>query len=95
MLSAASHGRPAAAASRIDPRLVFWLILALSVATLYPAADVLGTIDHLRVRDTDDAMRLVGVRDLIGGQGWFDNVQHRFLPPGGVGATGRASSTLL
>ncbi|GJE42852.1 hypothetical protein [Methylobacterium soli] len=84
MLSAASPGLPRAPATRLDPRLVFWLILALSAATLYPVADVLGTIQHLRVRDTDDAMRLVGVRDLVAGQGWYDNVQHRFLPPGGV-----------
>jgi hypothetical protein len=31
---------------------------------------------------TDDAMRLVEVRDWIGGQGWFDLVQHRLDPPG-------------
>jgi hypothetical protein len=31
---------------------------------------------------TDDAMRLVEVRDLIGGQGWFDLVQYRLDPPG-------------
>lgn len=31
---------------------------------------------------TDDAMRLVEVRDLIAGQGWFDLVQHRLDPPG-------------
>ena len=31
---------------------------------------------------TDDAMRLVEVRDLIGGQGWFDLFQHRLNPPG-------------
>ncbi len=42
------------------------------------------TIHHLRVPDTDDAMRLVEVRDLLAGQGWYDNVQYRFLPPGGV-----------
>jgi hypothetical protein len=31
---------------------------------------------------TDDAMRLVGVRDLINGQGWFDLWQYRLDPPG-------------
>src|SRR6478609_127842 len=31
-------------------------------------------------RDTDDAMRLVQVRDLMAGQGWFDLVQHRLDP---------------
>src|SRR5262245_19436211 len=29
-------------------------------------------------------MRLVRVRDLLGGQGWFDSVQHRLNPPDGV-----------
>jgi hypothetical protein len=31
---------------------------------------------------TDDAMRLVEVRDLINGQGWFDLHQYRMNPPG-------------
>jgi hypothetical protein len=31
---------------------------------------------------TDDAMRLVEVRDLINGQGWFDLWQYRLNPPG-------------
>lgn len=83
MLSAAP-ALPTASPTRIDPRLLFWLILLISAAALYPAADFLGTIDHLRVPDTDDAMRLVRVRDLIAGQGWFDTVQHRFLPPDGM-----------
>ena len=33
---------------------------------------------------TDDAMRLVQVRDLIAGQGWFDVTQYRLNPPDGV-----------
>ena len=33
---------------------------------------------------TDDAMRLVEVRDLLNGQGWFDLTQHRLNPPDGV-----------
>lgn len=32
----------------------------------------------------DDAMRIVGLRDLLGGQGWYDLVQHRVLPPDGL-----------
>ena len=40
-----------------------------------------GIFDAL---STDDAMRLVEVRDLIGGQGWLDLVQHRMDPPGGL-----------
>ncbi len=34
--------------------------------------------------DTDDAMRLVIVRDLLAGQGWYDQVVHRLSPPQGV-----------
>src|SRR5262249_4074017 len=33
---------------------------------------------------TDDAMRLVEVRDLLGGQSWFDPTQYRLAPSEGV-----------
>ncbi|MEA2907516.1 MAG: hypothetical protein QOI12_4903 [Alphaproteobacteria bacterium] len=33
---------------------------------------------------TDDAMRLVQVRDFLAGQGWFDLTQYRLSPPEGV-----------
>src|SRR3984893_17643239 len=33
---------------------------------------------------TDDAMRLVEVRDFLAGQGWFDLPQSRLNPPDGV-----------
>src|ERR1700704_499688 len=33
---------------------------------------------------TDDAMRLVEVRDFLAGQGWFDLTQYRLSPPDGV-----------
>lgn len=34
--------------------------------------------------DSDDAMRLVEVRDFLAGQSWFDLVQHRVDPPAGL-----------
>jgi hypothetical protein len=34
--------------------------------------------------DTDDAMRLVVVREFLAGQGWYDNVQHRLNAPFGA-----------
>ncbi|MBS1183047.1 MAG: oligosaccharyl transferase, archaeosortase system-associated [Proteobacteria bacterium] len=34
--------------------------------------------------DPDSMMRLVEVRDLLSGQGWFDLTQYRLDPPGGV-----------
>ncbi len=59
--------------------LLFALIAAAFVGrTLYNA----GSIPL--IADTDDAMRLVVVRDLLGGQGWYDNVQHRMNTPFGA-----------
>ncbi|ODN69123.1 hypothetical protein [Methylobrevis pamukkalensis] len=34
--------------------------------------------------DTDDAMRLVVVHDLLAGQGWYDHIQHRLNTPYGA-----------
>lgn len=34
--------------------------------------------------EPDNAMRLVRVRDMLAGQGWFDSVQHRLGPPDGL-----------
>ncbi len=73
-----------APAARLDPRPFLWLLGALSLATMNAPPDIWDTIRHLRVPDTDDAMRLAAVRDLLAGQGWYDNVQHRFLAPAGV-----------
>jgi hypothetical protein len=69
---------------RIETRTLLWIVVALCVATMNAPHDVWETVRHLRVPDTDDAMRLVEVRDLLAGQSWYDNVQHRFLPPSGV-----------
>lgn len=73
-----------APARRLDAHRILWLLVAFSALSLYPPGDVIGTVLHLRVPDTDDAMRLVEARDLAAGQSWFDNVQRRFLPPAGV-----------
>jgi hypothetical protein len=40
----------------------------------------LGTL----LQGPDDQMRMVEVRDWLGGQGWWDNVQRRLDPPEGV-----------
>lgn len=69
----------------IDPRflqragLAFLLIALLLLITNVPA------IAGMRFPDPDDTLRLVQVRDLIAGQGWFDLHQHRVdAPHGGV-----------
>ncbi|HEY2660776.1 MAG TPA: hypothetical protein VGI79_13730 [Caulobacteraceae bacterium] len=59
--------------------------MALLVA-LITAATFLHN-DHQVARtlgDTDDAMRLVQVRDLLGGRGWYDQVVTRLQPPAGT-----------
>ncbi len=56
------------------------LFLAASVWLTQPAIHG-GVFNAL---STDDAMRLVEVRDLIGGQGWFDLFQYRMDPPSGL-----------
>src|SRR5690349_1130675 len=50
--------------------------LALAVPTLRN-----GVFDSM---STDDAMRLVEVRDFLAGQAWFDLTQHRLDPPRGL-----------
>jgi hypothetical protein len=58
--------------------LPVWLICAaLMLWHAMPA------IAHLTLMDPDDAMRLQQVRDLLGGQSWFDVTQHRVNPPAG------------
>lgn len=47
----------------------------------------LSGVDRLVQRqfpDPDDILRLVQVRDLIAGQGWFDTTQYRIDPPAGT-----------
>ena len=41
-------------------------------------------ITALHFSDPDDALRMVQVRDLLAGQGWFDLHQYRIAPPEGV-----------
>ena len=70
------------AGKAVDWRL-FVVVYALTAAAfaaraLYNA----GSVPLLA--DTDDAMRLVVVRDLLSGQGWYDVVQHRLNTPFGA-----------
>jgi hypothetical protein len=59
--------------------LAFVLVALLLLVTNVPA------IAAMRFPDPDDTLRLVQVRDLLNGQGWFDLHQHRVdSPHGGV-----------
>src|SRR5579872_5096203 len=76
--SAATHAAPKPHRVAHPAIVIPLLFLAASVVSALPVIKG-GIFDAL---STDDAMRLVEVRDLIGGQGWFDLFQHRMDPPG-------------
>lgn len=59
---------------------IMMLVLSIAVAAALAAPVIKASVFDAMA--TDDAMRLVEVRDLIAGQGWFDLVQHRLDPPG-------------
>lgn len=64
----------------------FWLIVLgyfLVTAAIIFFSNLSSATDYVGV-DNDDAMRLVEVRDLLGGQGWFDLMQYRLGLAGGT-----------
>lgn len=71
--------RPAFTADLFVRVGLIWLVVAvIFVATKWSA--ILG----LQLPDADDSLRLVQLRDLIAGQGWFDLTQYRVDPPHGL-----------
>jgi hypothetical protein len=59
--------------------LIFWTVAA--VLLLYNKWRFIG---WFALSDTDDNLRMMQVRALIGGQDWFDLRQHRLDPPDGA-----------
>jgi hypothetical protein len=78
---------PAASADAAKPNepalwtlpFIFWGAFAAAAV----AMNVMNPEMFIR-QDPDSLMRLVQVRDLLAGQGWFDLVQHRLAPPDGL-----------
>jgi len=60
-----------------------WALVALICLALYAVLFLVGARMGFawRYLDPDDTMRLVQVRDLLGGQGWLDLHQYRIDPP--------------
>lgn len=77
--AAPGTGRSAARrqAGFVPPAVTVWLLLVCAALIGYLA---LGREKLALMLSTDDAMRLVQVRDLMAGQGWFDLMQHRLGP---------------
>src|SRR5260370_17505466 len=76
---AAADSSVPAAAIAANPKIMIALLWAVVACTLAVPVIKHGVFDAM---STDDAMRLVEVRDLIAGQAWFDLAQHRLDPPG-------------
>lgn len=58
--------------------------IAFSALTVLVAIMHFGWYSDYVGKDNDDVMRLVVVRDLLGGQGWFDLMQYRLGLEGGT-----------
>lgn len=60
--------------------IVFGIWLVIGASMIWFAR---GSIAQRMFPDPDDAMRLLQVRDWLGGQSWFDVTQYRLNPPSG------------
>lgn len=63
------------------PKIVLWTLL-FQLAWSWRSVPPL--LSEGAMRDTDDLMRLFQVRSFLGGQGWYDLVNHRLDPPVGA-----------
>ncbi|UJW75728.1 hypothetical protein IM739_04305 [Rhizobium sp. SL42] len=65
---------------RLPAAVAFYSILTILILA---GLNLPGARDYVGV-DNDDVMRLVQVRDFLGGQSWFDLMQYRLGLPGGT-----------
>ncbi len=72
-----------AAGSGLRLNWPLFAVMFTLIALAFVARAVLGAAKTPLLADTDDAMRLVMVRDFLNGQGWYDLVQHRLDVPFG------------
>ena len=80
-------GFPPAQTNPVAAWVQNWPRLGLVLAWVAVCLTMIASSPHLpqgRFPDVDDAMRLVQVRDLLAGQGWFDLHQYRLGPPEGT-----------
>ncbi|MGX7706146.1 hypothetical protein [Methylobacterium sp. Gmos1] len=76
-LLAQARSGPQARPSPFERPALVWLIVLAGAVGFTSWAGLGAILRDLRLPDTDDAMRLVQVRDLLAGQFWFDLSQHR------------------
>ncbi len=68
----------------LDRQWLRWTLLAWLVVAGWFLWTRWGSVHWLALGDTDDNMRLMQVRGLLDGQGWYDLRQYRLNPPGGL-----------
>ncbi|MBX3593171.1 AcrB/AcrD/AcrF family protein [Sphingomonas sp.] len=68
----------------LTERWLRWTLLAWAVIAGWYLWSRWGYIQALALGDTDDNMRLMQVRGLLAGQGWYDLRQYRLAPPAGL-----------
>jgi hypothetical protein len=79
-------GLAALQAKVAEPFFRHWRWMLVSAWLLYVLFIIINRsnlIQAFALPDTDDNLRLAQVRALLGGQGWYDLVQHRFDPAHG------------
>ena len=75
------------AATPLPDRRIDWPIFAVLfvlIAAAFVLRALLAANKTPLLADTDDAMRLVMVRDFLNGQNWYDLIQHRLDVPYGA-----------
>ena len=85
-VEATRAGGAASRAGRLSGEITIAAALFLTGLLVFFLRQPAGIVDAMRLAlpDSDDAMRLLGVRDLLAGQGWLDPHQYRYLAPDGV-----------
>jgi hypothetical protein len=69
---------------QLDRHWLRWAMLAWAGIAAFYLWQRWPQIYWLSLSDTDDNMRLMQVRGLLGGQGWYDLRQYRLNPPAGL-----------
>ncbi len=68
----------------LDRHWLRWVLMAWVVIAAWYLSTRWNAVHWLALSDTDDNMRLMQVRGLLQGQGWYDLRQYRLNPPNGL-----------
>ena len=84
MLARKEHGFEEQAVDAIERHWKLIVVLAWLAFCAWYLWNNYDSVRYFRLGDTDDNMRMMQVRGLLHGQGWFDLRQHRLSPPVGA-----------